>query len=550
MAVAKLYNVALLSHRDGIGGLLAALCGSGCFHPSDREGLVDDPQILELASKAHGVYSEANSLLETATATGPTPSVGPGGLIYDGDMVQFVSALTQSMRTMKAEFDQGTPGPQDREELCSQLAGLREQGLVVFNDLRRIKVFPNLKTLVLVQGYVPADGLPNFRRCVGDYLLLCEPVEEKGSRDPCVPTLLRNKRVGSAFEEVTLAPGAPKYSDIDPTPIVAFVFPLFFGMMFADIGRGLALIAAGSYMRYRMKKQLYWAKLLQVIGISAAAFGAIKGDFFGIAFSTPFSRFLYIPEIYNGTVNMGAVVFLLEVAIVIGILHLSSAYVISVIDEVRSGRLIDALTTSIPTLIFYWSSVLLGLAVVGAGSQLSGLFASNAPTPLFLQVLGLKIPVRVTAAISLPQAVAALTVLILGRTVADVARHSGRTTDLAALGQSLMDAFLRPIEFLANTLSYIRLAVLLITGSILGSLIAELNSAGLVWFPVVIFANVGLIAIEGVIVYVQDLRLNIFEWLSNFQEGTGIPFVPLQPMATPQSIDRNEDVRSETLVSA
>ena len=90
-----------------------------------------------------------------------------------------------------------------------------------------------------------------------------------------------------------------------------------------------------------------------------------------------------------------------------------------------------------------------------------------------------------------------------------------------------MEAAIKPVEFFINTLSYVRLGVLLITTTLLASLVAGTLSVGLSGLFLAIFLNVMIIALEGVIVYVQDMRLHLYEWFSQFYSGTGVPFAPL-----------------------
>jgi len=89
-------------------------------------------------------------------------------------------------------------------------------------------------------------------------------------------------------------------------------------------------------------------------------------------------------------------------------------------------------------------------------------------------------------------------------------------------------------SYLANTISYTRISILLMVHS---ALLMALNSAveapplntpG-VSIAVLFVGNLGIVIIEGLIVYVQDLRLHVYEWFTKFYEGTGIMFRKLIP---------------------
>ena len=77
-------------------------------------------------------------------------------------------------------------------------------------------------------------------------------------------------------------------------------------------------------------------------------------------------------------------------------------------------------------------------------------------------------------------------------------------------------------------MSYVRLGVLLITTYVLGSLVAGVLAFGILGGLLAAFLNILVIAMEGLIVYIQDMRLHLYEWLSKFYIGTGIPFRPIK----------------------
>ena len=74
------------------------------------------------------------------------------------------------------------------------------------------------------------------------------------------PTLLVNNRYVKTFEVITETCGIPSPGEVDPTPIIVFVWPIFYGLMFADFGHGLLLFGLGMFLRYRANGNLKtWA---------------------------------------------------------------------------------------------------------------------------------------------------------------------------------------------------------------------------------------------------------------------------------------------------
>jgi V/A-type H+/Na+-transporting ATPase subunit I len=180
-----------------------------------------------------------------------------------------------------------------------------------------------------------------------------------------------------------------------------------------------------------------------------------------------------------------------------------------------------------------------GFAVVGTGLNFGILFTSGAPTPVFDDLLGIRVPISVTATITLPVIAATLVFLVLGHPVGEYAATHRFKPALRAFGAGLIDAVAKPFEFFVNTLSYVRLGVLLVTTTLLGSLVAGAISYGAVGVLIAAFLNVAVISLEGVIVYIQDMRLQLYEWLSQFFVGGGTPFVPLISSGVHFSINWN-----------
>jgi vacuolar-type H+-ATPase subunit I/STV1 len=489
MAVARLLTVTLEAPKPEVGVLLAKLIRFAEFHPSKRQGMVQDIGLLLLASKAHDIYSRAVELLERGgirTAEGKRSEVER---FEAHDIEELLSVLADYLETIEKNLSLFTD-ERDRWGVTEVLLAIQEASLMVFNDLERIFTYPPDGGKMRFEGFVPANSVQSLKDLMGGYLVSVEPVRTNTKDVAYVPSLLVNPRLVSAFESLTLMRGLPRYGEVDPTPILAFVFPFFFGIMFADVGHGIALAAFGLYLLYRTTYKT-WGKLVLVLSSSTALFGFIRGSFFGVTF------------------------------------HLASGYVIAFVNQERAGNYLDALLDRLPTVVLYSFLIPLGFAVAGTGLDLGVLFTSSSATPVFNTLLGANIPVAETARVSIPVVAATLAVLIAGRPIQDyLSTHQWRRA-VRGLGAGLLGAVAKPLEFFMNTLSYVRLGVLLITTTLLGSLVADVLSFGVVGVPIAAFLNVAVITLEGVIVYLQDMRLQLYEWLSEFYAGTGTPFVPL-----------------------
>lgn len=524
MAVARLVRVTLEAPEADVSRLMAKVIGFTEFHPSRKDGMVQDIGLLLLGSRAHEVYAKASELLgQGIFRTGDRETQVEK--FEARDLEELVKELEGYMETIEKNLSLFTETT-DKWGVTQVLLAVQEASLMVFDDLQRIFVYPSDGATVRLEGFVPAHSLEAFNRLMGGYVAAAEPVKTQGKDVAYVPTLLVNPRLISIFESLTLERGLPKYGEVDPTPILAFVFPFFFGVMFADVGHGVALLGFGLYLVSRTAYK-NWGELILVLSLSTMLFGLVRGSFFGVPFTSPVVRIFSLPSALSAGFTLSSIPFLLEVAVLIGAFHLASGYAIAFVNQERAGNYLDAFFDRLPTIVLYSFMIPFGFAVAGTGLDFGALFTSAAPTPIFNSLLGLDVPVATTARVSLPVIVATLLFLIAGHPIREyLAVHTSRSA-VGALGEGLLEAVAKPFEFFLNTISYIRLGVLLITTTLLGSLVAGVLSYGVLGVVVAGLLNIAVIALEGVIVYIQDMRLQLYEWLSQFYAGTGTAFSPM-----------------------
>ncbi|MDA4118219.1 MAG: hypothetical protein OK455_07735 [Thaumarchaeota archaeon] len=524
MAVARLSKVTLESPRSELGVLLGRLMEFKAFHPSRREGMEQDIGLLVLGSKAQAVYGRVNQLLEKG---------GFGGKGRPNEVEKFeardVEGLVSTLDGYVGTIEGNTSlfnREEDRTGVVNVLLAAQEASLMVFTNLQRILVFPQVSGSVKFEGFVPTKSIKAFQAMVGEFVSAIEPVKTQTKDQPYIPSLLVNPRVVSLFESITLQRGLPRYGEVDPTPILALIFPFFFGVMFADVGHGIALFAFGLYLIYKTAYK-NWGELVLVLALSTTIFGFIRGSVFGVTFASPLSGVIPLPPAFSAGFTLSYIPFLLELAVVIGTFHLASGYAISFINHERAGNYRDAFLNRLPTIALYVSIVPFSFALAGTNLDVGVLFTSAAPTPVFNELFGLQIPVSVTARFSLPFVVAASLVLVIGHPLQEYRAPRRLRHTLRALGVGMADAVAKLLEFFMNTLSYLRLGVLLITTTLLGSLTAGVLLDGIPGVVVAVLLNVAVIGLEGVVVYIQDMRLQLYEWFSSFYEGDGTPFIPL-----------------------
>jgi len=422
---------------------------------------------------------------------------------------------------------------ESRERHGTKLLALRELTEVARKTLDEARVSGGMKRMAMISGYIPAKKEAQMREMFGRWIVHTEPVDPEKVEGP-VPMLMENRKGLGLFQPVTLEQGIPAKHEVDPTPLVSFVFPVFFGMMFGDVGHGLILTAFMLLVRQRSTGTMrQWANIFVVAGVSAIIFGIIFGEFFEL----PFSRFVPIPaaiEIIHraaGSVDtfnflptpFAGINLILIVSFLVGIAHLTTALGLDLYQTYREHNRIELWLEKVPLFTMYVSGVGYGLAFVGVGFSFNVL-SSSAANPL------LGVPNNILGAVSLVVLVPSMVVLLIGKSVAIAAGKLKEGSVLGALSNGGLEVFERISQFMSNTISYVRLAVMLLVHAALLLIVNLLQPWG---NPVMIapwvILNMLILAFEAFIVYVQDLRLHLYEFFTKFYTGTGKPFRKILP---------------------
>jgi V/A-type H+/Na+-transporting ATPase subunit I len=426
--------------------------------------------------------------------------------------------------------------------LLPKLLSLYESSKVAKDILEVTRKPGGTKNFALIQGYIPNGMEKKFKNLTNSYLSITEQASLDKDSSNQLPSLLLNNRYAKTFEVITETQGLPDYGELDPTPIIAFVWPFFYGIMFADLGHGLLLFGLGMFLRYRANGSLKtWATLLAVSGAAASIAGIVTGEIFGFHINE-FSilKPLFAPlDGLVGALNVSELTFeqvvnILAVSVAIGIIHLLMAHFLRLRSDILEKNKLVILTHDIPTIIQFLAIVALILAAIGSQYDIIGMFGitgvtHNEPVPWLTRVFGDWVTVDVVAKAAPPIIIATAGIMIYGgKKEQELAAKRGHDEGGGLMGIVIEVLLVRIIEVLSNVISYTRLGIMLLVHA---ALLVTVNQSyehggGL---AVLIGGNIGIMLIEGLIVYIQDIRLHLYEWFPKWYRGEGVEYKKILP---------------------
>ena len=350
-------------------------------------------------------------------------------------------------------------------------------------------------TILFFEGWAPADRIEAVRAALDRLGCAWEAKDPEADEYPEVPVRLRNNWFSRPLNMVTDMYALPVYGSLDPNPLMAPFFILFYGIMMADMGYGLLMLAMGLFL---WKKKVrgtmdYMGGLLVLCGISTFVVGALTGGFFGDFLSQlaklidPKSTFA-LPYLFTPLTDTMAI---LIGSLVLGFVQILTGMVISFVKKARDGHIMDGIWDEGTWWVIFLGG---GLAVLGIGN------VAGYPAVLILGIL----------------------MLIIGSS--RNAKGFGKVT-------SVFGAVYNGVTgYFSDIMSYSRLMALMLSGSIIASVFNQLGAVtGNVIAFVIISAlgNALNFALNLLGCYVHDLRLQCLEFFNRFYESGGKPFRPL-----------------------
>ncbi len=432
------------------------------------------------------------------------------------------------------------------KKIRRDILSIHEKARVAKDVLETLRKPGGTKNFAVIQGFIPEKMESKFTDVTKQWMSVVEDITDPKLREE-IPTLFDNKKFVKTFEVITKSQGIPKSGEPDPTPMIALMWPIFYGLMFADMGHGLLLMGLGLLFKFKGQGELSrWGMLIAISGASAAIAGVGAGEAFGyhLEHMGPFEGLLeeggalhsvsWIVGILSvAELTFEQVINILKVSLFIGIVHLVWAMTLRVIRLLKEGHKLVVFTEAIPNITLYGGIVVVMMCAIGSQYDVMNMYSRvhTEAVPWVTMFLGDWAQVWIVTRIAVVLVIASMVIMMIGG-VMHAKKHPEDGADPASV---IMEVLLgKTVESLAHTISYARLGIMLLVHA---ALLLTVNNAFTSLggsesggaMAMIIGGNLGIMMIEGLIVYIQSLRLHLYEFFTKWYVGGSQPFRQIRP---------------------
>ena len=389
----------------------------------------------------------------------------------------------------------------ERQEIEQRIAGLggKREALLEASDraaiaLRREEAKSRLvgtDKVFLLEGWLPADRCAALEKALEPFTCAIETREPTEDEYPQVPVQLKNNKLTRPLNMVTEMYSLPAYGTLDPNPLMAPFFILFYGIMMADMGYGLLMMIASVIIskKYRPKGtsgELF--SLLGLCGISTFIMGALTGGFFGdfltqlVAIVSPGTVFA-LPKLFD---PLDDLTMILIGSMALGMVQIVTGMAISLIEKCKRKKFLDAFFEEIT-----WWIVFIGIALLALGKGAAVLYVGCA-------------------------------LVLLGPIVQG--KGWGKLTGVFG------SLYNHVTGYFGDILSYTRLMALMLAGSVIAqvfNMLAAMPGNVIAFIIISMLGNAMNFGLNLLGCYVHDLRLQCLEFFNKFYVDGGKPFRPM-----------------------
>ena len=343
----------------------------------------------------------------------------------------------------------------------------------------------------LLEGWLPADRCTALEKALEPFTCAVETREPTEDEYPQVPVQLRNNKLTRPLNMVTEMYSLPAYGTLDPNPLMAPFFILFYGIMMADMGYGILMMIASVIIgkKYRPKGtsgELF--SLLGLCGLSTFIVGAMTGGFFGdfltqlVAIVSPGTVFA-LPKLFD---PLDDLTMILIGSMALGLVQIITGMAISLIEKCKRKKFLDAFFEEIT-----WWIVFIGIALLALGKGAAVLYVGCA-------------------------------LVLLGPIVQG--KGWGKLTGVFG------SLYNHVTGYFGDILSYTRLMALMLAGSVIAqvfNMLAAMPGNVIAFIIISMLGNAMNFGLNLLGCYVHDLRLQCLEFFNKFYVDGGKPFRPM-----------------------
>jgi len=339
-----------------------------------------------------------------------------------------------------------------------------------------------------------------------------------------VPVSVRHGRIVRSFERMVFSYSVPLYGTIDPTPFVAGMFVLLFAIMFGDLGQGFVgvliglLICGGKIKALEPYRKKNFGTVFIVVGAASMVTGLLYGSFFANEeVLVPFSRFVtgaLFGEARDHIISLAGfekIILFFGVTIGVGVVINSVGLVINLVNLMGSRKWEDAILskTGLAGAVFFWYLIFVAVRVALGGS-FGGLDLAILAVPL-LALFFRELIIR----------------------VAEKKKPLLKDGLFSFIMEGIVEILESGIYYISNSVSFLRVAAFALAHTVLSTIVFLLadmvgGAAGGIVFKVlvILIGNSIIIVLEGLIVTIQVVRLQYYEFFSKFFTESGEEFRP------------------------
>ena len=356
------------------------------------------------------------------------------------------------------------------------------------NILKKYIVHDQNGTFYIVL-WVSKDNVENIKSILSNYKNVDYDIFDD-DEDIQAPTKLKNIKIFRPFETLIKMYGVPNSKEIDPTGLVAITAFIMFGFMFGDVGHGLVIFILGLILA---KRKASLGPVLAIGGISSIIFGVLYGSVFG-------KEDIIKPILISPMDNIQT---MLISGIAVGSIFILIAMIFNIINGIKNKNLQKCLfdKNGISEFLLY-GLILADVAVYFLKGQML-------------------IPINVIVIVS----IILILLILFGDTISSKLEKKKEQAKTPMV-EKIFEIIEMTLSFASNTISFLRLAAFAINhvGLCMAVYLLADMSSGVGNIAIAIIGNIVVIALEGLIVGIQVLRLEYYELFSRFYEGNGREF--------------------------